>query len=201
MGHSCKSLNFKRKPATQGNTGGAFAIDNADGSITVNNSSLLDFETNPVFNLTVTVSDGSLSSNADIVLNLRNINEPPVIQDASVIVEAKLKNNDILHKVVARDPDAGDIITFSLNDFSHPVPIALDALTGEISVLDATLLTNLSLFFEVVVVVTDQGGLTASARIAITIIRQPDWSEIVPQKGFSPNGDSQNDFWMIRGSQ
>ena len=183
---------------TQGNTGGAFAIDNADGSITVNNASLLDFETNPVFNLIITVSDGSLFSDADIVINLGNINEPPVVQDASVVVEAKLKNNDILHKVVARDPDAGDIITFSLNDFGHPVPIALDALSGEISILDAALTTP-SLFFEVVVVVTDQSGLTASARIGITIIRQPDWSEVLPQKGFSPNGDSQNDFWMIRG--
>jgi len=54
----------------------AFAIDPATGEITVNDSEDLDFETNPVFTLTVTVTDtGGLSDTAAITIQLSNVNE------------------------------------------------------------------------------------------------------------------------------
>jgi hypothetical protein len=40
-----------------GNTGGTFAVAASTGQITVANTTLLDFETNPVFNLSVQVAD------------------------------------------------------------------------------------------------------------------------------------------------
>ena len=42
-----------------GNTGGAFAIDPVTGAITVANPAALDFETTPVFVLTVSATDGT----------------------------------------------------------------------------------------------------------------------------------------------
>lgn len=54
----------------------AFAIDPTTGKITVNDSGDLDFETLPKFNLQVTVSDGSATSNpANITINLLNVLE------------------------------------------------------------------------------------------------------------------------------
>ena len=68
---------------TAGNTGGAFAIHPSSGQITVANQAALDFETNPTFSLTVTVTDNSGAGNAvgsaTITVNLTNVNEAPVL--------------------------------------------------------------------------------------------------------------------------
>ena len=52
----------------------AFAIDEKTGKITVYDSKDLDFESNPSFNLQVTVSDGNLTSeNQTVTINLNNV--------------------------------------------------------------------------------------------------------------------------------
>lgn len=60
---------------TTGNTDGAFGISNT-GEITVTNRAAVDFETNPTFELVVTVTDDSpinQSGTATITINLNNI--------------------------------------------------------------------------------------------------------------------------------
>ncbi|MCK4663848.1 MAG: cadherin domain-containing protein [Bacteroidales bacterium] len=47
-----------------GNLDNAFLINSSNGEIMVNNSSFLDYETNPKFELTVKVSDDSIGSNS-----------------------------------------------------------------------------------------------------------------------------------------
>ena len=65
---------------TGGDPGGAFAIDSATGEITVADSSQLDFETSPVFNLTVTVTDaGGLTDTAAVTVNVTDVNEAPTV--------------------------------------------------------------------------------------------------------------------------
>lgn len=63
-----------------GNTNGAFMINAATGQLSVANAGAIDFETTPVFNLTVRVSDNgdpALFSDAAVTVNLGNVNEPP----------------------------------------------------------------------------------------------------------------------------
>ena len=63
-----------------GNTSGAFAIDAVSGVITVANAAAVDFETNPVFQLHVQVSDDaadSLSDTAIITVELQDVVEAP----------------------------------------------------------------------------------------------------------------------------
>lgn len=48
-----------RYEIVEGNTGGAFSINNETGQLSVLNSSALNFETNPVFELTVRVTDNA----------------------------------------------------------------------------------------------------------------------------------------------
>ena len=65
---------------TAGNTGGAFAIDNT-GNITVANLTALNFETTPVFTLTVQIKDQGgtgLTDTATITVNLNDLNDAPV---------------------------------------------------------------------------------------------------------------------------
>ncbi len=64
---------------TNGNTGGVFAINAANGAITVATPAALDFETNPVFNLEVTATDGTLNDTAIITVNLNDVNEAPTV--------------------------------------------------------------------------------------------------------------------------
>jgi hypothetical protein len=62
-----------------GNGAGAFAIDPTTGRITVANPLPLDFETTPVFVLTVQATDGTNFDTATITVNLTNVNEAPVV--------------------------------------------------------------------------------------------------------------------------
>jgi VCBS repeat-containing protein len=62
-----------------GNTSGAFAIDPVSGQITVANTAALDFETTPVFTLSVEVRDPSgLTATAPITIQLSNVIEPRI---------------------------------------------------------------------------------------------------------------------------
>lgn len=63
-----------------GNTGGAFAINAATGQLSVANAGAIDFETTPVFNLTIRVSDNgdpALATEANIAVNLGDVVETP----------------------------------------------------------------------------------------------------------------------------
>ncbi|NVO10329.1 MAG: T9SS type A sorting domain-containing protein [Bacteroidales bacterium] len=68
-------LNTLTYSIKSGNTNNAFAINSATGAITVGNVQALDFETTPIFNLTVSVSDGVHSTNGTITINLNNVVE------------------------------------------------------------------------------------------------------------------------------
>ena len=60
---------------TAGNTNDAFAIDSNSGIISVADSTELDYDITPIFNLTVNVRDnglGNLSSEATITININN---------------------------------------------------------------------------------------------------------------------------------
>ncbi|MEM7106848.1 MAG: cadherin domain-containing protein [Bacteroidota bacterium] len=56
-----------------GNIDEAFEIEISSGELSVNVSEALDFETNPVFNLEIEVSDGSLTATADVTINLNDV--------------------------------------------------------------------------------------------------------------------------------
>ena len=61
-----------------GNESGAFSLDAANGQITVNDSTLLDYETTPSFSLEITVSDDGnpvLSDVFDVDIDLINVHE------------------------------------------------------------------------------------------------------------------------------
>lgn len=66
---------------TSGNTGGAFQIDAATGQISVANPVAINFETSPVFQLTVQVTDSDtvdpLSDTATVTISLTDIVEAP----------------------------------------------------------------------------------------------------------------------------
>ena len=59
------------------NTANAFTIDPVTGAITVSNPAALDFETTPLFTLTVNAIDGLLNDTAQITVSLVDANDAP----------------------------------------------------------------------------------------------------------------------------
>jgi hypothetical protein len=104
---------------TGGNPSSAFAIDSGTGDITVNDSTKLDFETNPVWNLVVKVTDGgtpSLSDGATITVNLNNITFNLTIQKAGT-------GDGTLSPVVGvHTYDDGEVVNLSATPAAVPAP-------------------------------------------------------------------------------
>lgn len=185
---------------TSGNTGSAFSINNASGEITVNNSSVLDFETNSVFTLLVKVSDGKLYDNAVVTISLKDVNEVPTVQPATVHVDENAPLGAFIHQVVATDPDANDALTFSLVEGNSNGEFSIDPRTGVVAVNDPAVIDyELHPVFVLRARVEDKGGLIADALIRVELNNVAERSDINPSKGFSPDGDGINEFWLIQG--
>ena len=124
---------------TAGNASGAFAIDSATGEITVADSSQLDFETTPVFNLTVTVTDsGGLTDDAAVTVSLTDLNEAPTAVDAAFVLAENSADGTVVGTVSASDVDAGDSLSYAITGGDPAGAFSIDAATGEITVADST---------------------------------------------------------------
>ena len=156
---------------TGGDPTGVFAIDSATGEITVADSSQLDFETNPVFNLTVTATDsGGLSGGAAVSVNLSNVNEAPTASDASFGLAENSANGTVVGSVAASDQDAGDTLSYSITAGNTSGAFAIDSATGEISVANSVALNfETSPSFSLTVEVQDDGTGTLSDSCTVTI--------------------------------
>jgi len=157
---------------TAGNTDGAFAIDASTGAITVANPAALDFETNPTFALTVTVTDNGtpvLSGSATITINVNNLNEAPVVQPATFAVDENATVGASVGTVTFTDPDAGQSHTFAITAGNTDGAFAIDA-GGVITVANpAALDFETTQTFALTVEVTDNGTPVLSGSATITV--------------------------------
>ena len=125
-----------------GNELGGFAINASTGEITVADSGVLDFETNPSFVLTIETSDGLNTDTADITINLNNLNEnTPIINDTTVAIDENSPNGTFVYDVndatTGGDLDGdGTPIIYSIIDGDPNNGFSIDANTGEITIAD-----------------------------------------------------------------
>ena len=162
---------------TAGNTGGAFAINPANGAITVATTAAVDFETNPTFALTVQATDNGApaqSGTATVTVNLTNVNEAPVYVGApyTTSVQENSANGTTVFTVTANDVDAGSVLTHSITGATVAGAFAINASTGEITVANSAALdTKTNPSITVNVQVTDNGAptLNAATTVAITV--------------------------------
>ena len=159
-----------------GNTGGAFTIDSVTGAITVANVTAVDFETNPVFNLTVTVTDNGtpiLSGSAAVTINLSDVNDAPSIANQSFSVPENSANGVAVGTVVASDQDAGQTLTYAITAGDPSGVFAINPSTGAITVANSALLNfEATPSFSLTVQVTDNAGapLSSSATVTVNVI-------------------------------
>ena len=159
---------------TGGNTNNAFAIDPDTGELTANTSSELDTETTPSYSLTLTVSDGANTANAETVtININDLNDntPIITPSQSFDIDEASANDTPVGTVALTDADSAAVNTFtwSITAGNTNNAFAIDPSTGELTVntsseLDyesGTILYTLSL--------TVSDGATTSAAEDITI--------------------------------
>lgn len=115
----------------------AFRID-GDGIIAVNDSRPLDFETHPVFNLEVFVTD-ALSNTEQVFVTVKVLdrNEAPITSDYTFSVFENAANGSKLGQVVATDPDIGQTVRFAIYSGNESGAFAIDA-QGNITVRDTS---------------------------------------------------------------
>lgn len=189
-----QSLSFS---IISGNTSNAFALDPASGTLSIDNSEAFDFESMPVFNLSVQVLDngaGNLSASAIITVNLNDVNETPEIDDQNFSIEENSGDYTILGTITASDPDAGQVLSFSIISGNNDNAFTVDPSTGELSVSNSTALDYETYpLFTLTIMVEDNGtvSLSSQANISIELIDINE-SPIIQNQSFSVEENASN---------
>ncbi|MEE4358032.1 MAG: cadherin domain-containing protein, partial [Desulfococcaceae bacterium] len=156
-----------------GNIDDAFSIDADTGQITVNNPEALDYETNPVFTLTILLQDGdnpSLSTTTTVVIRLEDVlEEAPVYNDTEFTIEENSPEDTFVGQQIALDPD-GDNITYAIIDGNTGDAFSIDPETGVITVNNADMMDYETYpVFTLTVQATDDGSPSQSDTGTVTI--------------------------------
>ncbi len=120
---------------------------------------------------TYRVSDGmSTSYPATVLLTVNSVEDAPSIANQSFVVEENQPPTVSLGHVVATDGDAEQTLTYAITNSTHPGAFAIDASTGELSMIDSSTL-NYEQASSVVltVTVTDSGNPARSSSATITV--------------------------------
>ncbi len=98
-------------------TGVPFAFLNGSSTLIVTDGSSLDYETKPTWTFTATASDGELSQEFTVTVNLTDVNEAPVIEDVKNVysVNENTAKGTSFGTFTVTDNDAGDKLTYTLS--------------------------------------------------------------------------------------
>ncbi|HRQ41732.1 MAG TPA: cadherin domain-containing protein [Chloroflexota bacterium] len=172
-----------------GNELGAFAINASTGLLTVADGSQIDYETNPVFLLTVEVANPDGTDTGIMTINVLNINDAPVIEDQAFDVFVDSPNGTVVGTIVASDPDGNDLF-YTILAGNTGDTFALGLTSGQLTVADNTLLSEPTTF--TLLVRVSDGGLNSTAVITINVINDPNEPPVINNQTFSVPENSAN---------
>ena len=92
-----------------------------------------DFDNDGIYNVTITASDGSLSSNLELAVTVQDTNDAPVFSPTSDSVNAPEDSTATFYTAAANDQDAGASIAYSLAGGTDDGLFNLDSTTGALS--------------------------------------------------------------------
>ena len=163
----------------RGNFGNAFLIDQDTGDITVNDSSVLNFETRSQYQLIVqaTSSPGGATATANQTINILDINEPPVFTTLCALndtcefsVFENLTVGSLIGEIEVNDPDLSSVSNGMLVYTLLPtnLPFIIDNL-GRI-LLNESLDRETRDRYDVRVIVQDSGSPSFSIETNVTVL-------------------------------
>jgi hypothetical protein len=159
-----------------GNANSTFVINSSTGVLTVTNTATSNFEVTPSFTLVVKVQDngtGNLSSQATITVSLADVNEAPAISNQSFSITENSSNGTTVGTVIAADPDAGQVLSYSILSGNVNGAFSINASNGVLTVAnEAALNFELSPSFALVIKVQDNGigNLNSQATLTISLL-------------------------------
>ena len=173
----------------QGTDAGSFTIDSSNGQIKTKDP--LDHETKDTYDVAVFVRDSkNIHGNSDTVddnsidvkINVRDVNEPPMIDSNAPttldVLENTAASENVGSAITATDPDDGDTITYKLDD-GDGATFAIDS-SGQIKTKEP-LDKETKDTYTVTVTVTDSGSLEDTHAVTITVTddttEQPTFNE------------------------
>jgi VCBS repeat-containing protein len=165
-----------------GNTNDAFKIQAYTGRIFVNNTLALDFETTPVFYLSVRAIDnhGGFSEQT-ITIQLNDVNEAPVVLNQTFSVNRPASSNTPVGTVIATDPDYGQILRYFIHQGNTSNIFKIEMMTGLIRINNASAFNkSTATSYNLLIRVRDDGSpaLSSYAMITINVVKSKDSDEI-----------------------
>ncbi|MEM7220843.1 MAG: cadherin domain-containing protein [Pseudomonadota bacterium] len=161
-----------------GDPGGVFSLDAISGALTLADASQLDFETTPVYSLTVEVSDGVQAVTTTVTVGLTNVNEAPSapsLDNAQLPEHTDTSAGVAVGTLSSLDPDAGDALVFTVVGGLDAAVFSIDG--NRLIISDGELNFERQDSYEVTVRVTDGGGLTADTTFTILTLDRNDVPE------------------------
>jgi VCBS repeat-containing protein len=163
-----------------GDPSGAFAINAANGRITVADATLLDHETRPQVALTVEVTDDgapALSAYPLVTINVTDVNEAPVNIglwdpvagqfDNSVEENTDSSGGAVFRDLVTSDPDAGDTHSYAIVGGADAGKFTLSG--NRLTLNDGLLDYERQSSYEVTVRSTDAAGLFIERTLTMVV--------------------------------
>jgi hypothetical protein len=121
-----------------------------------------------------TGAGGPLSATSSVAISINPVNDAPVIGNQGFSVAANSATGTVVGAVVAGDPDAGDVLTYSIIGGNAGGAFGLDAGSGQLTVANGAALASASgSTFPLVVQVRDSGGLTGTATVTVSLSGSP----------------------------
>ncbi|WP_206736216.1 cadherin domain-containing protein, partial [Bradyrhizobium betae] len=156
--------------ALSDDAGGRFAIDAATGVVTVADAALLDFETSSSHDITVTASDGTLTSSQSFTIAVTDVapSQPVDSNAAANTVSEGAANGDLVGITASATDVHGGTVTFALSDDAGG-RFAIDAATGVVTVADASLLDFETATSHSITVTASDGTLVSSQSFSIAV--------------------------------
>lgn len=146
-----------------------FLINSSTGEISVDDATVIDFEQQPQYNLTVEVTDdgGITVDTADVTVDINDV--APAVSDQSFSVAENAANSTSVG-TVSLDAGDDDSISFSIDFGNTGNAFAIDSSSGEITVNDTSAIDfEASSSFVLTVSVIDDTGNSSTATVTINI--------------------------------
>jgi alpha-tubulin suppressor-like RCC1 family protein/ABC-type uncharacterized transport system auxiliary subunit len=160
------TLFFSISAGTESNP---FQID-SQGNISIKDAEKIDYETLKTVNLVVTVTDGEVEVKASIVVNVKDVNDPPVITNQTFNIDEDIVNTSYVGTVVASDEDRPlNILTYNILSGNDNNAFVLHESTGVMRVNDTSVIDYEKQDQYVLTVQVDDGQARKDAEITINI--------------------------------